>query len=404
MIKKTFITLTLCTLAFAVFSQAFVKGTGIRYDRGVPTVAPDTTYGTEYVIDLLTRDIYQWDRDNEQWLLSSNLARPVVETLDTALSFTYTKYYSVYSASSDLTFTADTTNGKYGAYTIARIDFDTVPVTFSGTAFDSVQFYNIASGDTLIGIHMVYFENTPYGVAVSVPTNNRTTQDTITGGGGGGGSPALEKSGGLVEFDGLLDLTDIGDTIKWIDQINGVIAKNPTAASKPANVASGVVFTPLATGDYLELDSSIVFDGDISMTIAWNVANEVRPFASIIGQVGDATSFDMARKRWDGGITAFQDVNITTPGDSLQLGPEVVQISCVSGSSTCEVWINNVSIGTDTYTVSTPQLYDMIGAFNETGEATPGTIYYISAHDSAYTTQEQQDFFDYVNTRFSLGL
>lgn len=334
---------------------------------------------------------------------STNVNNPTVEVFDTDLVFTSSKYYQSFSATDTLEFTADTTEGVYGAYTVARVDFDTVPILFNGTAFDTVQFYNIASGDTLTGVHMIYFENTPYGVAVSVPTNNRTTQDTIPIG-GGGGSPALAKAGGLVEFDGLLDLTDIGDTIKWIDQINGVIAKNPTAASKPANVTSGVVFTPVATGDYLELDSSIVFDGDISMTIAWNCANNLRPFGSIIGQVGDASSFDLARKRWDGGITAFQDVNITTPGDSLQLGAEVVQISCVSGTSTCEVWLNNSSIGTDTYTVSTPQLYDIIGAFNETGEVTPGTIYYISAHDSAYTTQEQQDFFNYVNDRFSLGL
>ena len=56
-------------------AQAFVKGTGVRYDRGVPTVAPDTTYGTELVYDLTNRVLYMWDRTNEAWVKQLNVTR-----------------------------------------------------------------------------------------------------------------------------------------------------------------------------------------------------------------------------------------------------------------------------------------------------------------------------------------
>lgn len=72
---RNLLTIAFLLLATAAFSQAFVKGTGIRYDRGVPTVAPDTTYGTELVYDLDNMTLYMWDRINEVWAKQVNITR-----------------------------------------------------------------------------------------------------------------------------------------------------------------------------------------------------------------------------------------------------------------------------------------------------------------------------------------
>ncbi len=57
-------------------SETYVKGSGIRYDRGTPTVAPgDTSVSTEFLIDLANMSQYQWDRLIEAWVKQFNVRR-----------------------------------------------------------------------------------------------------------------------------------------------------------------------------------------------------------------------------------------------------------------------------------------------------------------------------------------
>ncbi|MGH1365813.1 MAG: hypothetical protein ACRBF0_19800 [Calditrichia bacterium] len=403
MIKKIITCLILCLISSAVFSQAFVKGTGIRYDRGVPTVAPDTTYGTEYVINLLNRDIYQWDRDNNKWLLSSNLSRPVVETLDTSLSFTYTKYYTNYSANTDITFTADTTGGKYGAYTIARIDFDSVSINFIGAAFDSVQFYNIASGDTLHGIHMIYFEHTPYGVAVSVPTNTTTIKQEESG-----GQSIADQIGNLsIEWDGLVGLDITGTTTTWTDRKSSVAASNPTSGTQPTlNLSSnGLTFSGSGVSspyDWLTFGASPITVAS-SNAHTWTIA--INPTVAddnfMIGYDSGASGNAYLALRGAGNAT-YVGASATIP-TTLTTGNQVFQLVC--DGTNCSYYKDNVLIGSAAQN-TTALTFSSIGNWftDTTNQRFDGDMYYISLHSKALNGTERTQMFDYLNSRFSLGL
>ena len=128
--KKILLVVSLLLISSFAFSQAFVKGTGIRYDRGVPTVAPDTTYGTEYVIDLENRTVYMWDRTNEGWVKQLNITRaagnPSTDPGDGPDLYENTSSNDLYWWSGS---SWDQVNGGGGSTSMAA---DSVTVTASG--------------------------------------------------------------------------------------------------------------------------------------------------------------------------------------------------------------------------------------------------------------------------------
>lgn len=116
-----------------------------------------------------TINLYGVAKYNAREIISDPLTN--VAFSDT-LTFSYNRYLAPYTATDSITFTVDTTGQRYGAWTIAKIDFDTVgyAVIFEAPAFDTIQAYNIVSGRRITGEQVIYFENTPYGVAISMPT------------------------------------------------------------------------------------------------------------------------------------------------------------------------------------------------------------------------------------------
>jgi hypothetical protein len=106
---------------------------------------------------------------------------PVVSTIDTALNFSRSKFYTDFIASDNVVFTVDDTNAQIGNYIVSRIDFGSgYLLNFSGAGFDTLQLYNYVEGDTLFGVQQIYFEYQPWGVAVNIPTNTivAATPDT----------------------------------------------------------------------------------------------------------------------------------------------------------------------------------------------------------------------------------
>ena len=74
--KRLLFTILISLGCLMAFSQAHVKGSGVRYDRGVPTVAPgDTSVSTEFLIDIENMSQYQWDRLIEAWVKQFNVRR-----------------------------------------------------------------------------------------------------------------------------------------------------------------------------------------------------------------------------------------------------------------------------------------------------------------------------------------
>jgi len=88
-------------------------------------------------------------------------------------------YFDQYTATDTIAHVVDTTDQILGSYTVAQIDFGAGQVFMVPDGADLNQIYGVNSGDTLVGIHTIYYENTPYGTVVSIPTTLPEYYDDI---------------------------------------------------------------------------------------------------------------------------------------------------------------------------------------------------------------------------------
>jgi hypothetical protein len=355
-------------------------------------------------------NIYYCDYDGNCRLVttgSGGLATvDTAESFTTELAFFENREIGPYQVAGNVTFSVNDSAAVVGAFTTYRMNFGAdslYSVSFSGSEFDSVQQYNINSGDTLTGIHILDFWYTRWGVAVNVPTNgagfSETTQDTVAN---PTSNPFQEKSGLLVEFDGFYGRSTSSDTIIWASNegsptnraVSTDLSKKPSYSGTP-----GMTFAN--NGAFLDLDTNFSpSSGNVAVTIAWNAAATTAN-NDFFGQNTDVASFDFHRNGSVSNIFYAWGGISMTPG-VLDVGPEIIQLSCNSG--TCELWMDGVSKGTDSTGMS-DTVITILGSLNKTGSTgVNGTIYHIAVHDNPYTAQERSDAFDYVNDRYSMGL
>lgn len=351
--------------------------------------------------------LYRYNTVSLKWeeFLSggASVNNPTVETFDTALVFTSSKYYQSYTATDSVTFTADTLNGIYGSYIVARVDFDTVPLLFSGTAFDSVQFYNIASGDTLTGVHMIYFENTPYGVAVSVPTNQSIIDEEPID-----ESSVADQIGNLaIEWDALFGLDITGTTTTWTDRKSSTVATNPSAGTQPTlnGSSNGLTFSGSGASspyDWLTFGAtpiSISSGNAHTWTIALNPATTDDNF--FIGYDSSVSGNAYLALRNAGNVT-YTGASATIP-TTQTTGNQLFQLVC--DGTNCSYYKDNVLIGSASQNANLSTFTSIGNWFNDTTtQRFDGDIYYISLHSKALDTTERTQMFNDLNTRFSLGL
>ena len=319
---------------------------------------------------------------------------PDLIAFNDTLSFENDTYYQAFSQTDTIRFNVDTLNSVYSNWTVARIDANGDPIYFEGAHWDSVQFYNIASGDTLSGVHMLYFEYSPWGTLVSVPTNSRTTQDTLEG---GNNSPAQSIPGLLAEFDGQTELSEDGTTTTWVDQsLFGRVAENTDPARQPIVAGAGPDFDQ----DALVFTPSLTATTDFSITFAFSPDNASVDHM-VLGKTGSGGNYIMYR---NSSITSnnlhYRTALWTVP--VLTASAHIVQIICTGGS--CEGFVDGTCYGSTTAPALTD--YDVLGDFQDAGsvQSTRGIIHYMSIHSAAYSTQQRTDLYDYINNRFSLGL
>jgi len=74
--KRLAIAIILLLSVLALPAQDQIKGTGIRYTNGPPTIAPvSLSFGTEFAYDVANREIYMWDRTNSAWVRQINITQ-----------------------------------------------------------------------------------------------------------------------------------------------------------------------------------------------------------------------------------------------------------------------------------------------------------------------------------------
>lgn len=386
----------------AMISQTYTNEAIIWYDtlQEALWIRIDDSIGSHLTLITNNADSITNHRSDINSVLDSILAhRTDIDNIDVdipatgytafndTLRFTASNYYQTFLATDSIQMTVDTAGQRWGEYTIARVNFGSGQVLMlPSPAFDTLQMYKVASGVYLSGVHMIYFENTPYGVAVSIPTNDSIQYLTT--------NPAAGIDGYTAEWDGKLGVT-VNDTITtWVDQASSKSAANTTASSQPTWDGSKVTFDAL---DDMQFSAgAITTSGAHTWTIAVNQASNKDHI--LLGY----TSSGFIMQRSAGNNTFLYNIGGLSFTSAHSTGNHIYQI-VYDGTTTTTLYVDGVSAGTDSAPAS--RTFDMIGnRLPYGGQGLDGDVYYISYHTSAMDVGERTSMFNYINERFALGL
>jgi hypothetical protein len=324
----------------------------------------------------------------------------------TTLTFDKNKQIGTYTVSGNVTFTVDETGAVPGAFSTIRMNFgpdSLYSINFSGSEFDSVQFFNIASGDTLVGYHIVGFEYTKWGVAVYVPTNQTSgISETIDEGGGGSFVSTLDSLGSLAfEFDSRFGVDTVGGTLTWTDRKNSVVAT--------ADSPYGGTWSPTIDGDTLtNSDNTVLLKMDSIFTVG-------SATAFTIGFAGSVSTADDNAILGDTATTNYLNILIRASsivstifvsdisGYTQTTGNHTFMLVCTGAS--CTFYEDNVLIGTKAQQTGDKTISWLLEWFSKTTfDGWSGKINQIFLSNKEFSTSDRNAWFDDVNADFNLGL
>jgi hypothetical protein len=344
-------------------------------------------------------NIYYCDYDGNCRLVTTGAGGltsiDTAEVFATTLTFDENKQIGPYTVSGNVTFTVDETGAMPGAFSTIRMNFgpdSLYTINFSGSEFDSVQFFNIASGDTLVGYHIVGFEYTKWGVAVYVPTNQTTSSQTVVDEGGGGTLSVVDSIGNLVlEFDSRENVDTTAGNFVWTDKKNGVIAQN-AGLGTPTWDGTNAIFT----ADALKMDSTFTLSGAYTIGFAGDQDN-----------TGDNTIFGDTSTANFGYILLRPSTIITNIANGIttytnNTGNLTFMVVC--DGDDCTFYKDNVEFETGSQTPAT--VFTWLGEWfsHANGDKWDGNWNHFFFSKKTYSTAERNRWFNWVNSEFSLGL